>query len=460
MTRPASGGTERGTRTPSSSTGMRGAVGAVVIVLALGLALRLIIAYLLPGSGFGVDLSAFRFWAADLADHGPWGFYERDFFHDYTPGYLYVLWLVGLVGKAVGGVGDLIKIPPLIADLAVGWLVHSMVLELGGRRRLALAAAFVAVANPISWFDSIVWGQVDSFGVVFLLLGLRELWRGRTERAAVYTVIAALIKPQLGILVPLVAVVTIRHAFWPPDDGDGDGRPWRPARVLTTALAGFATAIILSDPVRAHADRGLIEQIFVAGGGYPYLTVNAYNPWALVLPDTGAGLAATGLWVCDAARVPSSAAPGARSSGPSRPSRSGRAARRRRSSSSCGRSRARPDRLTLLVGLAVLALAFFILPTRVHERYGYPFFALGVILAAISPRWRVAYVVLSVATFANMYVVLTTLYPDNPSISDWLGIGPAIRSQAGVTLVVLLHTLAFAWCVAPAPDGRTRPAGR
>ena len=105
VTRPASGGTERGTRAPSRSTGMRGAVGAVVIVLALGLALRLIIAYLLPGSGFGVDLTSFRYWASNLADQGPWGFYGRDFFHDYTPGYLYVLWLVGLVGKAVGGVG-------------------------------------------------------------------------------------------------------------------------------------------------------------------------------------------------------------------------------------------------------------------------------------------------------------------------------------------------------------------
>ena len=40
----------------------------------------------------------------------------------------------------------------------------------------------------------------------------------------------------------------------------------------------------------------------------------------------------------------------------------------------------RPDRLTLLVALAVLALAFFVVPTRVHERYGYPFFALAVIL--------------------------------------------------------------------------------
>ena len=64
----------------------------------------------------------------------------------------------------------------------------------------------VAVLNPVTWFDSVVWGQVDSFGVVFLLLALRELWRDRPERAAIFTVIAAIIKPQLGILVPLVAV--------------------------------------------------------------------------------------------------------------------------------------------------------------------------------------------------------------------------------------------------------------
>ena len=32
-----------------------------------------------------------------------------------------------------------------------------------------------------------------------------------------------------------------------------------------------------------------------------------------------------------------------------------------------------------------------------------------------------------------MYVVLTTIYTDNPSIEDWLGIGPAIRTEAGIT---------------------------
>ena len=44
---------------------------------------------------------------------------------------------------------------------------------------------------------------------------------------------------------------------------------------------------------------GLLKQVAVAAGGYPYLTVNAYNPWALVAGDLGHSLANAGLWVCD-----------------------------------------------------------------------------------------------------------------------------------------------------------------
>ena len=98
-------------------------------------------------------------------------------------------------------------------------------------------------------------------------------------------------------------------------------------------------------------------------------------------------------------------------------------------------------------------------PTRVHERYGYPFFAMGVILAAISVRWRIAYIVLSVATFANMYVVLTTIYPNNPSIADWLRIGPTIRDPAGVVVLSLLHGVAFVWAFVQLRSGAHRRLG-
>src|SRR4051812_1959223 len=158
VTGPASAGTERGTRAPSRATGTQGAVGAVLVVLALGLVLRLIIAQLLPGSGFDVDRGAFQFWAADLAKNGPWGFYDRPFFHDYTPGYLYVLWLVGIVGNLFGGIGDLIKIPPILADLAIGWVVWAMVRGVGGRGRAPPSCPVLGGAPPPLFVFPPAWG--------------------------------------------------------------------------------------------------------------------------------------------------------------------------------------------------------------------------------------------------------------------------------------------------------------
>ena len=476
MTARAPGGSSRGADAPTRTTWTRDSVGAILIVLAAALAFRLIIAYTYPGTGLDFDLASFRGWATDLAKNGLHGFYERPGFHDYTPGYLFVLYLVGLVGQATGGIGDLIKLPAIIADMAIGWLVWSMAKDLGASRRAAILAAVIAVANPVSWFDSVVWGQVDSFGVVFLLLGVRALWRDQPERAAVWTVIAALIKPQLGILIPVVAVVTIRRALWPaggqggppsPDDEAaasgliGRLRAWerrtdQPVRILTTGVVGLVTAFVLCLPfglsvieLRDGGPRsGLIEQIFKTAGGYPYVTVNAYNPWALAELD-GTGLAANGGWICDAViQSPIQGGPVCETAfqvGPIPAVLIGTALLVTAFFVVSGLIARRPDRLTILVGVTLLAIAFFILPTRVHERYMFPFFALGAILAAVSARWLLAYIVLSVATFLNMYVVLTTIYPGNPAITDWLGIGPWIRSTTGVVVVALANVGASIW---------------
>ena len=117
MTGPVSGEPVRGG--DATRAGTRDDVGGILFLLALALTFRVIIAYLLPGSGFANDIGAFQFWASNLADEGLNGFYERDFLHDYTPGYLYVLWAVGMVGKLFGGVGDLIKVPPMVADVVL-----------------------------------------------------------------------------------------------------------------------------------------------------------------------------------------------------------------------------------------------------------------------------------------------------------------------------------------------------
>ncbi len=490
MTGPATGKPAADTRAQLRTVDWGVQARGIGGLLAAGLALRIIIAYLLPGSGFGVDLNAFQFWAADLAAHGPLGFYTRGFFADYTPGYLYILWLVGIVGQVAGGIGDLIKVPAIVADLAIGWLIWRMILDLGASNRRALIGAALFVFNPISWFDSTVWGQVDSVGVVFLLLGLREIWRDRPERSAVYAVIAAIIKPQLGILVPIVAVVVIRRYYLdsrgrraavaaaaavpdeigaaaatdeadPPIDAAPARASWTeqergPIRVLTTALTGLLTATLLCLPFGMTVI-DLVRQIGSTAAGYPYLTVNAYNPWALITQNSG-GLAATGQWIRDVTG-PTAADVGVYF-GPIPALVVGTILLLVAIAIVSVVVARWPDRLTVLVGLTVLAVAFFVLPTRVHERYLFPFFALAAILAAFASRWLIAYVVLSVTTFLNLYVVLTTLYPDNPSISDWLGIGPAIRTPLIVSVIALVNLAGFIWVAAQLRRSRARALER
>jgi hypothetical protein len=476
---------ERAVSRVSASTGRRW--GALAGLLVAGLALRVIIAYLLPGSGFGVDINAFAYWAANLAHQGPWGFYDRPFFHDYTPGYLYVLWFLGYIGQVLGGLGDLIKAPAILGDLALAYLVHALTLELGAGSRRALVAAALVLFLPVTWFDSAIWGQVDSIGVIFVLLALRAVWRDRPERAAVYGTIAAVIKPQLGIVIPIVAAVVIRRAFWPAGTAEASAyagappppspfepllaplrrlsdpllepaRAWAsrekgPVRVLSTAAVGIVTATIICLPFRMTIV-GLAVQIVSTATGYPYLTVNAYNPWALIT-RAGQGLAATGTWLCDVT-APGQCAAGGVTFGPVPALLVGSAlilAVVIAVSLLVARS---PDRLTILVGLAVLAVAFFVVPTRVHERYLYPFVVLGAILAAVSRRWLLVYVALVIANFLNLYVVLTTLY-QNPGVTDWLGIGSWIRSPTGVTLIAAVHLLGFLWVAAQLrPGARAR----
>jgi predicted membrane-bound dolichyl-phosphate-mannose-protein mannosyltransferase len=439
----------------------------LIAILAIGLVVRLIMAYgidAIRGSGFKTDLDLFRYWGSNLADLGPFGFYDRGFFADYTPGYLYILWLVGIVGKAVGGIGDLIKLPAILADIALATTVWSMARELGATNRRARIAAAVVIVNPVLWFDSVLWGQVDSVGVVVLLLAIRQLWRGRSERAAILAVVAAMIKPQLAILVPIVAAVVIRRALWPvggfgneraPEDRPGLLRmPESPIRILTTGLAGLLTAVVLAAPfglslvsftsTAPYIGSSLLRLFFSTASTYSYITVNAYNMWAL-FPVNGGSMATNSGWIHDA---PVPDATTWASIGPLPAGIVGATLMLATMAVITVLVARRPDRLTILVGTIALALAFFGIPTRVHERYLFPFFGLAAILWACSFRWRIAYVVASTATFLNMYVVLTTLYPDNPGVADWLGIGDTARSFWGVAAIAVTNTAVLLWGLA------------
>ena len=111
----------------------------------------------------------------------------------------------------------------------------------------------------------------------------------------------------------------------------------------------------------------------------------------------------------------------------------------------------RPDRRTLVTALAVMAIAFFVLPTRVHERYMFPFFALGAVLAVRSWRWFATYLVLAAATSMNLLGVLAIYRTtDNGTLGldgffnafDGAGgrLAEAVSSGPGIMLAAILVT--------------------
>ena len=166
---------------------------------------------------------------------------------------------------------------------------------------------------------------------------------------------------------------------------------------------------------------GLVTQIFATASGYPYLTVNAFNPWALVAGDTGNSLANSGLWPCDGPwTVVNGCAYGVASIAGIPPVLIGGVLMLAVTLAVSLIAARRPDRITILLRLTILAIAFYVVPTRVHERYAYPVFALAIILAAVAWRWRLAYVALTMTVFLNMYAALTNPFYENPgSATGW-----------------------------------------
>ena len=439
---------------------------ALIILLLGGLLLRLAIAYVLfPASGFSSDISTYVSWALTMADHGAAGFYGNVSFIDYPPGYLLVLWPIGLLGQALAPMagGDsaaatqaLIKLPAIFLDLAVAFVLYRLVkgwaAPRGWRRAesMALAAAAIYLFNPVTWYDSALWGQTDAVGALVMLLGVAALMRGNAEGASAMAVVAAMVKPQYGIvMIPLVFVVLVwRHLF---DAGSAPRhRPlirgriggWLtdnqgPVRLVTSFVVAWVVFFAIALPF-AMGPYEYLKVVFGSVGGYSYLSVNAYNPWALLGAGGNQPLAEAGSWSADTVAF----------LGPLPAAAVGFSLLGLGFAVTLVRIFFRPTRRTILVGVVVLSAAFFVLPTRVHERYLFPVFAFLPLLAVFSRRWRWVTVAFAVGSFMNLHAILTNANPQygTDNVAHLL-LGDLFRTFPFVVASVLLQTGAFAFTV-------------
>ena len=399
---------------------------STALIVAFALLLRMIIAYVfLPANaGFTADLEAFRFWAADLGANGPLGVYTRGYFLDYLPGYLWILWPLGALSGALTGSldpGALIKIPGILADGVLIVATVRLASELGASTRAQRLTALLLAFTPVTWLNSAVWGQVDAVGTSVLVFGVTELIKGRTVRAAALAALAALIKPQFGILIPLIAVIGLVRAR-------RSGDVWS---LPLIALTGTAVVSLAALPFGLTVI-DVIQKVGEAAANYPYLSVNAWNLWALA-DSGGRGIILNGGWGSDTLPL-FGFGPPALFIGTlllvAAIAVAGWAARH-------------DERTRTVAALALIAIAFFVLPTRVHERYLFPAVPLTLALAAALPRWRPIAAVTALVLIANTWGVLTLAYLQNPGVPDLGPATDALQTPAAIISAAVAATAAL-----------------
>ena len=240
-------------------------------VLAAALVLRLILGYSI--NGFDADIACFKAWGYYTHEVGFSGMYYSDFFLDYPPGYLYLLYLTEFFRRLffipdyAQGATLLVKIVPILSDIgtaAIGWALARK--KLGDNGALFVSAAYLFCPAVIN--NSAVWGQADSFCALLLLWTALLLWRNHTPAAALVYGLGVLSKPQMLIFAPMLIFWVIRRRDW--------------KNLILGPVIALAAILVLSAPfIRDWDFTKLIDLYTGTMDYYAYYTINAYNIWAL-----------------------------------------------------------------------------------------------------------------------------------------------------------------------------------
>jgi hypothetical protein len=419
-------------------------VPAIVPLLLAGLALRLWIATI---DGFGVDIGTFQAWAARMADGGPWDFYADDFFTDYAPGYMYVLWLIGELHQALGFTEAqfeyVLKLPSIVADLASATLLWVMLKDRKPAVRIGVTAVYLFL--PITLFIGALWGQVDSVLAFFLLLSVYYIGQDRPVAGAVAYTVGFLVKPQAIAALPFLAFWIIREhpPRWERNE-DGSRHLHLPPELIYSAVVPLAVLLVMITPFFLHEPWRLIGELNDATQTCNYRVNSfwAYNFWTMgglfewgFRPDT--------VDVCEGA-----SSDGATYFGGIATMWWGRMMLVAALGMIIVSLRKARGTGFLALGTALSMMAFYLFLTRMHERYVFPAF-LPLLLACALLQSRVLWG-LFVATvtvhFLNLYHVFGYYYFFDPeqagnfpaeirwrSLMDWLQESDAL----GVSLPVL-----------------------
>lgn len=385
-----------------------------IIILAALLGFSLAIRVLLfPLPGYEkVDTADFISWFNTAAQNGLRTFYNPPNWCDYPPFNIYIFWIFGSIGKALSLFGTsliryIVKLPPNLFDMATTFLIFAFV-----RKRLTFKMALLAAAlyafNPAVIFNAAVWGQFDALYTFFLILSLYLIFELKPKLAVVAFMLGILTKPQSVALAPLFIFLIFKKYDW--------------KGLLISILVAIATVFVVIIPFEWNNPVTFLGNIyFGAYSTYGETTVNAFNFWAfggVRQPDTQASFLMG--WVMFVALAVFVVYFVHKRFGVS-------------------------TELLVLFSAFVLFFGFFMLPTRIHERYLFPAISVLALMFPFIKKTRSIYGVLSATLLINQAYVLSFL--NQPKFEDqFIQPGdPVVFTVSLINSVAFLYVLMLMW---------------
>jgi hypothetical protein len=356
---------------------------------------------LLVNPGHTFDLDLYKEWLSKATQFGIPQIYRTSRM-DYPPLYAYILlpfgWFyAGLVKCGMGGpvtLTAMVKLPPLLFDLGIGWLLwRCMALE--GKPIMARAIAAAAyLFNPAVLFLTAYWGGPDSIHSFFILAsfmtmayGLRIFSRAQADNSGRSTieiatawsllVLAALMKP-LGLpYFPLLLVFSLMFCGF---RGTAVGM-----------VAAVVVGLLIFSPFLAGGDAvEVFNRVLSDIGAMPFTSSNAHNFWWLI----GAWYYSEAPWI-----------------GPLTPTHLGLILFVLSYAALCWKAYRQykfQDRTLspaqILAVAAMVSFSFFIFSTHLHEHH---LFATVPLLASFALRdrvWRNVFACVSLGVFINCWL--------------------------------------------------------
>ncbi len=225
------------------------------------------------------DEPSYKVWANQAVDQGIHRAYA--FGYDWLPFYLYLNKLVGLVFR-YSGLSDyfgpysrvltlLLKVPMVLLNLLIGWLIYRLVDRLYGANGQPFWAAAAYLFNPAIGLATDVFGYQDALHTALVFLAVFCLCTERENQAPVWAALAFLTKPQAALfLLPIGTFLYLRKGIRGIALGVG---------------AGAITAGVVLLPFIVYGEMaGVIRMYLNVPRIHQWLTGCAHNIWWVLRP--------------------------------------------------------------------------------------------------------------------------------------------------------------------------------